>query len=66
MGKISLYLDHFIREIGLYSDHFIRESGILLFIVIFLVAILMILVVWQKIKIRQVQADFFQNRGFED
>jgi F0F1-type ATP synthase assembly protein I len=66
MGKISLYFDHFIREIGLYFDHFIRESGILLFIVILLGMILTVFFVWQKIKIKKVQADFFQNRAFED
>ena len=66
MGKIGLYFGHYIREIGIYSDHLIRESGDLFFIVILLGAILMIWFVWQKIKIKKVQADFFQNRSFED
>ena len=66
MGKIGLYFDHYTRIIGQYFDQVIRESGILLQIVILLAAILMVWIVWQKIKIKKARSEFFQNRAFED
>ncbi len=66
MKEIGFYFDHFIKEIGFYFDHFIRESGILLYIAIFLGAILMVWFVLQKFKIKKVQSEFIHNRGSED
>ena len=58
MGQLGTYFDHFIKELGIYSNHFIEESGIILFIVILLVAILIVVFIWQKIRIKKAQADF--------
>ena len=62
MEKIITYLNDFIRGIGIYYNHFIEEFGIILFAVILLAAILILLLIWQKIRIRKVRADFFENR----
>ena len=61
MGKISTYFEYYINEIVKYSNHFIAESGILLYIVILLAAILMILMIRQKIKIKKIHADLKQS-----
>ena len=62
MEKIITYLNDFIREIGIYHNHFIEEYGIMIFVVILLAAILILLLIWQKIRIRKVRADFFENK----
>ena len=66
MGKICFYFDYLMNKINLYSNNFIRESGMILFILILLGIMLMLIYVWQKIKIRKAEAVFLQNRAFED
>ena len=66
MEKILTYLDEFKKAIGIYSNHFIEENGVVLFIVILLAAILTFLFIRQKIRIKQVQNDFYENKLIED
>ena len=66
MEKIGLYFDYLMEKIILYSNNFIREHGMLLFILILLGSIIMLVYVWQKIKMKKAEADYFQNRAFED
>ena len=66
MEKIVAYLDEFKKAIGIYSIQFIEEYGVILFIAILLAAILTFLFIRQKIRIKQVQKDFYENKLIED
>ena len=66
MKKIVTYLDEFKKAIGIYSIQFIEENGVILFIAILLAAILTFLFILQKIRIKQVQKDFYENKIIED
>jgi hypothetical protein len=66
MEKILTYIDEFKKAIGIYSIQFIEENGVIFFIVILLVTILTFLFILQKIRIKQVQKDFYENKIIED
>jgi hypothetical protein len=51
MEKIGLYFDHFIKKIEIYSDHYIRESSTLIYAVVILAGIIILWLIFQKLKI---------------